>query len=56
MNQEDRQRLQRSQSRQLVNKLRRLQSDALRYGVDLTPRFAVMIREAEQEIAERRAA
>jgi hypothetical protein len=42
------------QAKQLTNKLRRLQTEAARYGVDLAPTLLAMIREAERKIAEKR--
>lgn len=40
--------------RHLVRRLRKLQEDAERYGVDLTPKLIGMIREAECEVGEAR--
>jgi hypothetical protein len=54
--QEDRQRIANRQATQLALKLRRLVAEGARHGVDLTPRLAGMVREAEQEIAQRRRA
>lgn len=44
------------QSKQLMRKLRRLQSEAARYGIDVSPHVLQMIREMEREIARGRAA
>jgi hypothetical protein len=49
-------RLAAQQTNQLMRKLRRLQSEAAAYGVDLAPRLLPIIREAEREIAGKRAA
>lgn len=43
-------------SKQLANKLRRLQAEATRYGVDLSPQLVEMVRIAQREIAKKRAA
>lgn len=42
--------------KQASRKLCRLQTEGLRYGIDLAPRILSMVREAQSEIAERRAA
>jgi hypothetical protein len=44
------------QGKQLARKLRKLQVEAAKYGVDITPRLVAMIQEAEAEIAEHRKA
>lgn len=44
------------QSKQLMRKLRRLQGEAARHGVDMTPRLVEVIRELEREIAGKRVA
>jgi hypothetical protein len=44
------------QSRQLARKLRRLQANAAKHGVDIAPTLARMIAEAEREIAGQRVA
>lgn len=42
--------------KQLTRRLRRLQADAAKHGVDIAPRLLGMIREAEAEVAKKRAA
>lgn len=42
------------QGKQLVRRLRRLQGEAVKLGVDITPRLVAMMREAEAELAEKR--
>lgn len=44
------------QGKQLARKLRRIQTDAAKLGVDIAPRLIVMIREAEAELAAKRKA
>lgn len=43
-------------AKQLTRRLRRLQADAVKHGVDIAPRLLGMIREAEAEVAKKRAA